>query len=114
MAVYTEVPDGELEAFVAGYDLGGVLSCKGIAEGVENSNYLLRTARGSFILTLYERRVARHALPFFLALMEHLSASGIACPTPIRDRAGLALRELCGRPAAIVSFLEGMWPRRPT
>ncbi len=114
MAVYTEVPDGELEAFVAEYDIGQVVSCKGIAEGVENSNYLLRTTTGSYILTLYEKRVARADLPFFLGLMEHLAANGIACPTPIRARDGEALRELCGRPAAIVSFLEGMWPRRPT
>ena len=114
MAVYTEVPDGELEAFVARYEIGRVASCKGIAEGVENSNYLLHTDAGSFILTLYEKRVARADLPFFLGLMEHLAAQGIACPTPIRDRAGAALSELCGRPAAIISFLEGMWPRRPT
>ncbi len=114
MAVYTEVPDGELETFVARYDIGSVVSCKGIAEGVENSNYLLHTEAGSFILTLYEKRVARADLPFFLGLMEHLAAAGIPCPTPIRDRAGAALSELCGRPAAIVSFLDGMWPRRPT
>jgi homoserine kinase type II len=114
MAVYTEVSDEELEAFVAQYDIGSVLACKGIAEGVENSNYLLQTERGSFILTLYERRVARRDLPFFLGLMEHLAARGIACPTPIRGRDGAALRDLCGRPSAIISFLAGMWPRRAT
>jgi homoserine kinase type II len=114
MAVYTEVPDGELEAFVATYDIGRVASCKGIAEGVENSNYLLHTDRGAYILTLYEKRVARADLPFFLGLMEHLASKGIACPTPIHNRAGTALSELCGRPAAIISFLEGMWPRKPT
>jgi homoserine kinase type II len=114
MAVYTEVPDGELEAFVAGYDIGRVVSCKGIAEGVENSNYLLRTERGTYILTLYEKRVSPEDLPFFIGLMEHLASKGIACPTPIHSRDGQALRELCGRPAAIISFLEGMWPRRPT
>ncbi|WP_119462124.1 homoserine kinase [Rhodospirillaceae bacterium SYSU D60014] len=114
MAVYTEVPDGELEAFVAQYEIGPVISCKGIAEGVENSNFLLRAGEDSYILTLYEKRVARADLPFFLGLMEHLAAHGIACPTPIKGRDGDALRELCGRPAAIISFLEGMWPRRPT
>jgi homoserine kinase type II len=114
MAVYTEVPDSELEEFVARYDIGRVASCKGIAEGVENSNYLLHTERGSFILTLYEKRVKAGDLPFFIGLMEHLASKGIACPTPIHARNGEALSELCGRPAAIISFLDGMWPRRPT
>ncbi|HKF63610.1 MAG TPA: homoserine kinase [Dongiaceae bacterium] len=114
MAVYTEVPDSELEEFVARYDIGRVASCKGIAEGVENSNYLLHTDRGSYILTLYEKRVKPADLPFFIGLMEHLAGKGIACPTPLHQRAGGALGELCGRPAAIISFLDGMWPRRPT
>ena len=114
MAVYTEVSDDELNAFVAQYDIGRVASCKGIAEGVENSNYLLHADDGAYILTLYEKRVARRDLPFFLGLMEHLAGHGIACPTPIKGRDGVALRELCGRPAAIVTFLEGLWPRRPT
>jgi homoserine kinase type II len=112
MAVYTDVPDDELSAFVALYNIGEVLSCKGIAEGVENSNYLITTEIGNFILTLYEKRVARADLPFFIALMEHLAKNGVACPTPLRGRDGAALRELCGRPAAIVTFLAGMWPRR--
>jgi len=113
MAVYTEVADGDLEAFVAGYDIGAVLSAKGIAEGVENSNYLLVTETGPFILTLYEKRVAPEDLPFFLGLMEHLAARGVSCPTPVKDRSGRALGTLSGRPAAIVTFLPGMWPRRP-
>jgi homoserine kinase type II len=112
MAVYTDVPDDELRLFVADYDIGEVVSCKGIAEGVENSNYLLRTDRGTFFLTLYEKRVDPADLPFFIALMEHLAEHGIACPIPIKARDGVALRRLCGRPAAIVSFLDGMWPRR--
>ena len=112
MAVYTEVSDEELIDFVAQYDVGEVLSCKGIAEGIENSNYLLTTERGPYILTLYERRVRRQDLPFFLALMEHLSNRGLPCPTPVHGRDGAALRDLCGRPAAIVTFLAGMWPRR--
>jgi homoserine kinase type II len=112
MAVYTDVPDDELRAFIAEYDIGEVVSCKGIAEGVENTNYLLRVDGGTYILTLYEKRVAPADLPFFLALMDHLAAKGIACPTPIHGRDGLALRRLCGRPAALVSFLEGLWPRR--
>lgn len=112
MAVYTDVPDDELRGFIAQYDLGEVVSCKGIAEGVENSNFLLRTETGSFILTLYEKRVAPKDLPFFIALMEHLASRGVACPTPLHGRDGVALRHLCGRPAAIITFLDGMWPRR--
>ncbi|MBV9824206.1 MAG: homoserine kinase [Alphaproteobacteria bacterium] len=112
MAVYTEIGDAELRTFTALYDIGDILSCKGIAEGVENSNYLLTTERGNFILTLYEKRVARADLPFFIALMDHLAHHGVACPTPVRARDGEALREVCGRPAAIVTFLNGMWPRR--
>jgi homoserine kinase type II len=112
MAVYTEVSDEELIDFVAAYDIGEVVSFKGIAEGVENSNYLLQTTRGSYILTLYEKRVRASDLPYFIGFMEHLAAQGIACPTPLHARDGIALRELCQRPAAIITFLEGMWPRR--
>jgi len=112
MAVYTEIGDDELRTFINAYDIGAVLSCKGIAEGVENSNYLLGTERGSFIPTLYEKRVAPKDLPFFIALMDHLAHQGVACPTPVRAKDGGALRKLCGRPAAIVTFLNGMWPRR--
>jgi homoserine kinase type II len=113
MAVYTDVADAELSAFIVSYGLGAVLACKGIAEGVENTNYLVETEQGRFILTLYERRVKAEELPFFLALMEHLAARGLNCPVPLRDREGRYLRELSGRPAALVTFLEGLWPRRP-
>jgi len=112
LAVYTDVGDEELVAFVAAYDLGEVMSFKGIAEGVENTNYLLQTTTGSHILTLYEKRVQVGDLPYFLGFMEHLAARGVTCPTPLHGRDGAALRELCGRPAAIVTFLEGLWPRR--
>jgi homoserine kinase type II len=112
MAVYTEVGDDELAAFVAEYDIGGIRACKGIAEGIENSNYLLTTDRGAFILTLYEKRVKPEHLPFFLGLMDHLTAKGLPCPLPVKGKDGQALRRLCGRPAAIVTFLDGMWPRR--
>jgi homoserine kinase type II len=113
MAVYTEVGDADLEELLKEYDLGSVLSFKGIAEGVENSNFLLRTEAGNFILTLYEKRVAEADLPFFLGLMEHLAERGIRCPLPVKARNGEALRMVAGRPAAIISFLEGMWVRRP-
>src|SRR5277367_2729032 len=104
MAVYTEVSDEDLESFMAEYDLGAVTSCKGIAEGVENTNYLLQTETGSYILTLYEKRVSAGDLPFFIGLMEHLAGHGLACPTPVHGRDGRALRQLCGRPAAIITF----------
>jgi homoserine kinase type II len=113
MAVYTEVSDEELATFITGYGLGDLLSFKGIAEGVENTNYIVHTSRGPFILTLYERRTAREDLPFFLGLMEHLAARGVSCPTPVRDHEGRNLGELAGRPAALVTFLEGFWVRRP-
>ncbi|WP_293867144.1 homoserine kinase [uncultured Alsobacter sp.] len=113
MAVYTEVSDEELSAFVARYDLGAVLAAKGIAEGVENSNYLLHTEKGFYILTLYEKRVREGDLPFFIGLMEHLAARGLNCPLPVKDRSGEALGRLAGRPAAIVTFLDGMGVRRP-
>jgi homoserine kinase type II len=113
MAVYTDVAAEELTAFLADYGLGELLSYKGIAEGVENSNFLVHTSRGHFILTLYEKRVAAGDVPFFLALMEHLAARGITCPQPVKNRKGETLGRLCGRPAAVVTFLDGMWIRRP-
>ncbi len=113
MAVYTLVDDEELIAFLATYDLGELLSCKGIAEGVENSNYFLHTGAGSFILTLYEKRVAEADLPFFLKLMEHLAARGVTCPLPVKNRAGVALGRLAGRPAVIVTFLDGYSVHHP-
>jgi homoserine kinase type II len=112
MAVYTEVGDAELEAFLAEYDIGQPESFKGIAEGVENSNYLLTTTQGPYFLTLYEKRVDPRDLPFFLGLMDHLAARGLNCPRPIPGRDGKALRTLAGRPAAITTFLQGLWPRR--
>jgi homoserine kinase type II len=113
MAVYTEVNDEALGAFLEGYDLGRVVSFKGIAEGVENSNFLMRTEAGQFILTLYEKRVKEADLPFFVGLMEHLSKRGVICPQPVRAKNGEALGRLAGRAAAIVTFLDGLWIRRP-
>jgi homoserine kinase type II len=113
MAVYTDVNEDQLRAFLAEYDVGTLLSYKGIAEGVENSNFLLRTSGGTFILTLYEKRVNRDDLPFFLGLMDHLALKGLSCPLPIERRDGGHLGELAGRPAAMVSFLDGAWLRKP-
>ena len=112
MAVYTDVPPDELAKFVGGYDIGEPVSCHGIAEGVENSNFLLRTTRADFILTLYERRVNPDELPWFLGLMQYLAQRGLSCPRPVADRAGVTLGMLAGRPAAITTFLQGAWPRR--
>src|ERR1043166_2512305 len=114
MAVYTDVTADDLNEFLSRYDIGALLSYKGIAEGVENSNFLVHTSKGNFILTLYEKRVAERDLPFFLALMEHLAARGITCPQPVKNKQGTLLGKLAGRPAAIVTFLDGLWIRRPT
>ncbi|MFG1286672.1 homoserine kinase [Xanthobacter versatilis] len=114
MAVYTDVAPAELEAFLSGYDIGTLTSFHGIAEGVENSNFLVQTTRGSYILTLYEKRVNRDDLPFFIGLMEHLAARGLSCPQPVAQRSGAVLSEIAGRPAAMVTFLPGVSVRRPT
>jgi len=112
MAVYTEVTDDALTAYLLDYELGTAVAFRGIAEGVENSNYQLRTTTGDYILTLYEKRVDAAELPWFLGLMEHLATQGITCPQPVRGRDGVSLRHLAGRPACVTSFLPGVWPRR--
>lgn len=116
MAVYTDVSDEALAHFLEGYDLGTPIAFRGIAEGVENSNYMLRTRRGGascdYILTLYERRVDPAELPWFLGLMQHLATHGLTCPRPVPARDGFSLRLLAGRHAAITTFLPGVWPRR--
>jgi len=114
MAVYTDVTAEELAGFLAGYELGELLAYKGIAEGTENSNFLVHTATGNYILTLYEKRVAAKDLPFFLGLMQHLASRGITCPQPIENKKGEALGKVAGRPAALISFLDGLWIRRPS
>ena len=113
MAVYTDVSFEELEELLRGYDVGSPLSFKGIAEGVENSNFYLQTDKGAYFLTLYEKRVSENDLPFFLGLMEHLAKRGIACPQPIRRKDGTQWGQLNGRPAALVTFLTGLSVRRP-
>jgi homoserine kinase type II len=114
MAVYTDVSADDLTRFLSVYDIGELLSYKGIAEGIENSNFLVHTSAGNFILTLYEKRVAEDDLPFFLGLMEHLAERGITCPQPVKNRQGGVLGKIAGRPAAIVTFLDGLWIRRPS
>src|SRR5438477_10010767 len=114
MAVYTDITDAELEAFLGDYDLGRPLSFKGIAEGVENSNFLLETEAGRHFLTVYERRVRSEDLPFFLGLMSWLAGHGYPSATPIADREGRTLKTLRDKPAAIVSFMPGLSVRRPS
>jgi len=114
VAVYTEVSDEQLDAFLADYDIGEMMSFKGIAEGVENTNYMLHTGRGYYFLTLYEKRVDPKDLPFFIGLMEHCAARGLICPQPVKNKKGNSLGELAGRPAAIITFLEGISVRRPS
>ncbi|QWW68624.1 homoserine kinase [Rhizobium sp. WYJ-E13] len=113
MAVYTDIAEDDLKWFLTEYDAGTLLSYKGIAEGVENSNFLLHTSKAPLILTLYEKRVEKSDLPFFLGLMQHLAAGGLSCPLPLPRKDGALLGTLSGRPAALISFLEGMWLRKP-
>lgn len=108
MAVYTHVSSEALVRFFTRYDEGALLSAKGIAEGVENSNYLIDTDKGRYILTLYEKRVREEDLPFFMALTEHLAMKGLPVPRPIHDRSGVVLQELAGRPACLIEFLTGV------
>jgi homoserine kinase type II len=114
VAVYTDISDRELEAFLAAYDVGDALSFKGIAEGVENSNFMLGTTAGRYILTIYERRVEAADLPFFLGLMQWLAGRGFPSATPIADRRGETLKTLRGKPAALTAFLPGLSVRSPT
>lgn len=114
MAVYTDVRDDQLQAFLQAYAIGDLHSFKGIAEGVENSNFMISTDGGTFFLTLYEKRVDPADLPFFIGLMKHLSERGINCPQPIPMRSGEYLGTLAERPAAIISFLDGVSVRMPT
>ena len=114
MAVYTHLSDEEIRKFLTEYDIGQLLNFSEIAEGVENSNFLLTTSRNKYILTLYEKRVDPHDLPFFLKLLSHLASSGLSCPLPVEARDGKALRTLGGKPAAIVTYLQGSWPRQTT
>ena len=114
MAVYTDITDAELEAFLVEFDLSEALSCKGIAEGIQNSNFLVETTAGRFILTIYEPRVREADLPFFLGLMLWLAQHGFPCAEPKAGRDGRLYRDVRGKPAALVDFMNGLSVRRPT
>lgn len=113
MAVYTDVDFDDLAALLDGYDIGEPRSFKGIAEGVENSNFVLETSRGRFILTLYEKRVRKDDLPFFLGLLEHLATRGLPCAVPVRNRSGHSWTTVNGKPAAVLTWLDGLSLRQP-
>ncbi|MEP2103506.1 MAG: homoserine kinase [Parasphingorhabdus sp.] len=114
MAVYTKVSAEEIDAFLTRFDVGTLVSAKGIAEGVENSNYLIETTEDRFILTLYEKRVDPNDLPFFIAMLDHLAAKKCPIPPMIADRNGVKIQELCGRSACLIKFLPGISVTVPT
>jgi homoserine kinase type II len=114
MAVYTSLSASDLAALLAAYDLGALQACEGIAEGVENTNYKLSTNRGRFILTIFEKRTNEADLPFFVGVMERLAARGFPAPRPIVTKDGALLARVHSKPAVIVTFLDGVWPREPT
>lgn len=113
MAVYTVVTAEAMAALLARYDAGELVSAKGIAEGVENSNYLIDTTTGRFILTLYEKRVDAGDLPFFMALLDHLADRKLPVPRAIPDRAGVQIQTVAGRAACLIEFLPGVSLSRP-
>src|ERR1700743_2819418 len=98
MAVYTDVAAEDLAEFLNNYDIGELLSYKGIDEGVENSNFLVHTSKCAYILTLYEKRVAAGDLPYFLSLMAHLAERGVSCPQPAKNRKGEDYSTIAARP----------------
>jgi len=114
MAVYTDITDDELAALLADFDLGAPLAFKGIAEGVSNSNFLLETEAGRFILTVYEARTNPDDLPYFLELMRWLARRGYPSAEPMADRQGRLIKHVRGKPCAITGFLNGLSVRRPT
>ncbi|QLC24498.1 homoserine kinase [Parasphingopyxis algicola] len=113
MAVYTHVSAERIAQLLENYDVGTLVSAKGIAEGVENSNYLIETSESRFILTLYEKRVDAADLPFFFKLLDHLAGRGQPVPPAIADRAGRQIQTVEGRPACLIAFLPGVSPGEP-
>lgn len=114
MAVYTKVSAEKIDEFLERFDVGSLVSAKGIAEGVENSNYLIETTQGRYILTLYEKRVAPKDLPFFIDMLDHLANKKCLVPPMIADRKGQKIQQLCGRYACLITFLAGVSVTHPT
>ncbi len=114
MAVYTQVGAEQVTALLNQYDAGELITFKGIAEGVENSNYFVETTTSRFILTLYESRVNPDDLPFFFAMLDHLHRAGCKVPRFITDHEGRWLQQVCGRPACLIEFLSGVSVSTPT
>src|SRR6478672_6471756 len=112
MSVYTTVSSEELDAWLARYALGALVELASIAAGIENTNYFVTTERGRFVLTLYERLPANE-LPFYLNLMAHLARSGVEVPAPVHDRTGTLFSHLNGRPAGLVTRMDGAPVERP-
>jgi len=113
MSVYTKVTEGELAAWLKAYSVGTPVELRGIAAGIENTNYFVTTTHGRYVLTLFERLPAPD-LPFYLGLMAHLARHGIPCPAPIADRQNRLLSTLNGKPAALVTRLPGNVVAAPT
>jgi homoserine kinase type II len=106
MAVFTAVNDEELAKFLTHYSLGRVLDFRGIASGIENSNFFLTTERGEYVLTIFEKLSAAE-LPFYLDLMRHLAGHNVPVPDPVVRDDGQLSGDLLGKPATIVTKLEG-------
>ena len=107
MAVYTELNKEKLIEFLKLYNIGNLLKYEGITEGIENTNFYIETTRGKYVLTIFENRVNKKDLPFFLSIMSHLSKNDFSCPCPISDLNNNYVQEILGKPTIIVNFLEG-------
>jgi homoserine kinase type II len=114
VAVYTHIGAEDMEALVTQFGAGSLISAKGIAEGVENSNYLVDTTQGRFILTVYEKRVRKGDLPFFLSLTSHLADKGCAVPRARNAVDGSATVAWRGKSIALIEFSNGLSVSNPT
>ena len=113
MSVYTPVTSEELEAWLTRYAVGTMEQMQGIASGIENTNYFVTTGKGRYVLTLYERLPAAE-LPFYLNLMAHLAKAGVPVPAPEADRTGALFSLLNGKPASLVTRIDGHPVNVPT
>ncbi len=107
MAVYTKVSKGGVQSILNKYDVGRLIKYEEIQEGIENSNFKVTTTDGTFILTIYEKRVKEEDLPYFINLMDHLSSNGINCPKPIKDKSGEIFQSISNKKSILVTFLSG-------